>query len=322
MLINIGTAVILDWLIGDPPSWPHPIRFIGWIISTYEKWIRRFFKNLYVGGAFLMILTVLTVLGIYAIAAAIIHPYFFRLINIYLLYTCLACKCLGDEAKKVKRLIVEDKLEDSRKELGYLVGRDTDNLTVEQVLRGIIETVSENTVDGILAPLFYMILGAIVDFKLQTNGFSVAVVTAMIYKSVNTLDSMVGYMQAPYREIGCVSAKTDDVLNWIPARVGAIIMVIAGGFLRLDFMSGIKMVIRDHGNHKSPNCGYPEAATAGLLGIQLGGTNIYFGQSVYKPTIGDAIRAFEVKDIDSSIRIMYLSEVILFAVLFAIYRVI
>ena len=307
MLVNIGIAVLLDWLVGDPPNWPHPVRFIGWLISNFEKLVRRFSKNLYVGGFVLMFLTVSTVLTLYVLVASVCHPYFLKILNIYLLYTCLACKCLKDEAIKVKKLIQSDQIEASRKELSYLVGRDTDTLTEEQVLRGIIETVSENTVDGILAPLFYMIVGSLFVF----NGISLAVILALLYKSVNTLDSMVGYMQAPYREIGMISAKTDDLLNFIPARVGAVLMLLAGIFLRLNFRNGFKMMIRDHGNHKSPNCGYPESVTAGLLGIQLGGTNVYFGEQVYKPTIGEKIRAFKVVDIDKSVKIMYVSESIL-----------
>lgn len=308
MLVDIGIAVLLDWLIGDPPNWPHPVRFIGWLISNLEKMIRRFFGNLYVGGFVLAFLTVTIVVMLYTITAMISHPYFLKILNIYLLYTCLACKCLKDEAIKVKKLIESNQIEASRKELGYLVGRDTDNLTEKQVLRGILETVSENTVDGILAPLFYMFLGSLI---LGTN-VSMAVVFALIYKSVNTLDSMVGYMQAPYREIGMISAKTDDVLNFIPARLGALFMLFAGFLLRYNVKEGFKIMKRDHGNHKSPNCGYPESVTAGLLGIQLGGTNVYFGQEVYKPTLGDKHRDFDAMDIDRSVRIMYGSEGLLF----------
>lgn len=307
MLVNIGIAVLLDWLVGDPPNWPHPVRFIGWLISKFEKIIRRFSNNLYVGGFVLMFLTVSTVVALYTLAASICHPYFLKILDIYLLYTCLACKCLKDEAIKVKHLIQSNQIEASRKELSYLVGRDTDTLTEEQVLRGIIETVSENTVDGILAPLFYMLVGSLFVF----NGLSLTVVLALIYKSVNTLDSMVGYMQAPYKEIGMISAKTDDLLNFIPARLGAVFMLLAGVILKLNFKNGFDMMVRDHKNHKSPNCGYPESVTAGLLGIQLGGTNVYFGEQVYKPTIGNKLRTFEVMDIDKSVKVMYVSESLL-----------
>ncbi|WP_207736374.1 adenosylcobinamide-phosphate synthase CbiB [Fusibacter ferrireducens] len=307
MLVDIGIAVLLDWLVGDPPNWPHPVRFIGWLISTFEKQIRRFSSNLYIGGFVLMILTVSSVVALYALAVSVCHPYFLRILNIYLLYTCLACKCLKDEAFKVKNLIQKNQVEASRKELSYLVGRDTETLTVEQVLRGIIETVSENTVDGILAPLFYMLVGSLFVY----NNISFAVVFALIYKSVNTLDSMVGYVQAPYKEIGMISAKTDDLLNFIPARIGAIFMLMAGAVLKLNFKNGLNVMMRDHRNHKSPNCGYPESVTAGLLDIQLGGTNVYFGETVYKPTIGDKLRDFDVVDIDKSVKVMYVSESIL-----------
>ena len=302
MLIDICVAVLLDWLIGDPPNWPHPVRFIGWLISAYEKLVRRFFKNLYLGGWFLLAATILTVLAFYMLAGLIFHPILFRILNIYLLYTAIACRCLKDEALKVKRLIEEERLEESRKELSYLVGRSTEALDKKQVLRGIIETVSENTVDGILAPIFYMIIGSF---------FGIPAIFALCYKAVNTLDSMIGYIQEPYKEIGFASAKTDDVLNFIPARIGAMLMLLAGAIVGLNFKEGLKVVLRDHANHKSPNCGYPEAATAGLLGIQLGGNNVYFGEIVKKPTIGDFIKELSTSDIDYSVKVMYVSEILM-----------
>jgi adenosylcobinamide-phosphate synthase len=170
------------------------------------------------------------------------------------------------------------------------------------VLRGIIETVSENTIDGILAPLFYMLIGA---------PFGLSVYFAVAYKVINTLDSTIGYMQAPYKEIGFVSAKIDDLANYIPARLGAILMLVAGGLVKQDLKNGWYILKRDCRNHKSPNCGFPEAVTAGLLRIQLGGTNTYFGEVVVKPTIGDAVKTLETTDIEKSIRVLYVAEVLL-----------
>ena len=302
MLELISLGVILDWIIGDPPNWPHPVRFFGWWIRRLENFIRMTFKNLYIGGLFLWIFALALPLGILAMLNLMLPKIIFDVISVYLFFACLAAKCLKDEAMKVKKFIDADALEASQKELGYLVGRDTKNLTKPQVLRGIVETVSENTVDGILAPIFYMFIGL-------PLGLSVYFVVA--YKIINTLDSMVGYKQAPYKEIGFVSAKVDDVFNYIPARLGSIMMLIAGAILRKDLKNGIKVLIRDRRNHKSPNCGYPEATTAGLLNIQLGGTNTYFGEVVVKPTIGDAKKILETSDIVASVQMIYVSEVLL-----------
>jgi len=303
-LLNvILLAIVIDWIFGDPYTWPHPVRFFGWWIRTLESFVRTFFQNLYGGGAVLLVLALAMPLAVLAVLNNILPTPFLIVLNVYLLYASLAAKCLKDEAMKVKKLIDADALEASKKELGYLVGRDTNNLTKTQVLRGIIETVSENTVDGILAPLFYMLLG---------SPFGLSVYFVIAYKIINTLDSTIGYLQAPYKEIGYCSAKLDDLANYIPARIGAIMMLIAGIFLRLDVKNSFKIMLRDHGNHKSPNCGYPEATTAGLLNIQLGGTNTYFGEVVVKPTIGDMNRPLSTDDIVASVKLIYVSEVILF----------
>src|SRR5690606_31611887 len=160
----------------------------------------------------------------------------------------------------------------------------------------VIETVAENTVDGVLAPIFYMVLGFY---------FKAPVQFALAYKVINTMDSMVGYIQAPYTEIGYAAAKLDDIANYIPARMGSILMILGGGLLGLNPKGGFHSLMRDRRNHKSPNSGYPEAAVAGLLKIQLGGSNTYFGQTVHKPTIGDRIRPLDENHIMDAIKIMY-----------------
>jgi adenosylcobinamide-phosphate synthase len=295
-------AVLLDWLIGDPPTWPHPVRIFGWWIRKLEKFTRATFHNLYTGGFFVWSMAVIVPLLLLYVLSLVLPVFLWKIISVYLLFTSLAAKCMKDEAYKVKRLLDNDALTASQKELGYLVGRDTANLTKPQVLRGIIETVSENTVDGILAPLFYMLVGA---------PFGLSVYFAVAYKVINTLDSTIGYMQAPYREIGFFSAKMDDIVNYIPARIGALFMLIAGGLLGQRFGNGWRILKRDCRNHKSPNCGFPEAVTAGLLAIQLGGTNTYFGEVVVKPTIGDAMNELDSEDITKSIRVLYAAESLL-----------
>lgn len=305
MLINIGIAIVLDLLIGDPPDWPHPIRLIGWIIARIEKWVRQNMKNLVVGGFLLLLGSILCVVLPVMILKAIIPPTFFRIIEIYLLYTCLASKCLAVEALKVKFSLENEPIEASRKQLSYLVGRDTRTLSEQEVTRGVVETVAENTIDGVLAPLFYMLIGA---------PFGLSLYFVLIYKVINTLDSMVGYIHPPYKEIGFASAKADDLVNLAPARLGAILMIIAGGMIGKNVKNGLKIFFRDRKNHKSPNSGHPESAIAGLLEIQLGGTNTYFGNVVEKPTIGDPIRALTANCITDTNRVMFASELLTFAI--------
>jgi len=187
--INILLAVLLDLLIGDPPNWPHPIRFIGWMIAKIEKFVRRNINNLYFGGLILMAGTIFATVMPVLFIKAIIHPTFFRIIEIYLLYTCLASKCLAQEGLKVKKTLDDNDIVMARKQLSYLVGRDTTTLDAPEITRGVVETIAENTIDGVIAPLFYMILGSF---------FGISVVFALAYKVVNTLDSMVGYIHPPY----------------------------------------------------------------------------------------------------------------------------
>lgn len=295
-------VVALDFILGDPPNWPHPIKWIGLSISRYEKAIRKSGLNLRMGGFILTLLSLTTVLTVSTLilkVAQLIHPLLEIIITIYLLYTSIAAKCLDVEAKKVYKAVHKKDIEKSRKMLSYLVGRDTSQLDFEEVIRGVVETVAENTIDGVLAPLFYMGIGFY---------FGVPVQFALGYKVINTLDSMVGYLQEPYIEIGYASAKLDDIANYIPARIGSLFMVLAGGLLGYNVKQGFKVLIRDRRNHKSPNCGYPESAVAGLLKIQLGGTNTYFGQRVYKPTIGDKDTPLTAKHIINTIKIMYGAE--------------
>ncbi|MBS4535166.1 cobalamin biosynthesis protein CobD [Clostridium sp. D2Q-14] len=299
------SAIILDYILGDPYSFPHPIIYVGKMIGFYEKQIRRNMTNLKLGGFILLILSLVTVVlvihGI-LIVAGLISNMIKSVLMVYFIYTLLAAKCLNLEAKKVYDEIIIGNVEKARIKISYLVGRDTSSLSLEEINRATIETVAENTIDGVLAPVFYVFLGFLVGYPLEIM---------FLYKTVNTLDSMVGYIQEPYKDIGFASAKLDDILNYIPARIGSIFMVIAGGIMGYDIKNGFRILKRDRLNHKSPNCGYPESAIAGLLNIQLGGSNIYFGEQVYKPTLGDKSRTLKAEDILSTIKIMYMSEILL-----------
>ena len=305
VLLFLILPVILDRIIGDPHSFPHPITYVGKTISKYEKYIRALGISLKVGGFILLILSLITVISIISLVILIagkVSESLSIVISIYFLYTSLASRCLDIEARKVYDSLLKDKIEVSRIKLSYLVGRDTSSLTKEEVIKGTVETVAENTIDGILAPLMFIAIGIYFGYPVQFVFF---------YKTINTLDSMVGYKNEKYGEIGYASAKLDDIVNYIAARLGSIAMLFGAFLLRMDFKNGWKILKRDRRNHNSPNCAYPEAVVSGALNIRLGGTHTYFGKAVYKPTIGDANRAVKSEDIIYTIKIMYISEFIL-----------
>lgn len=294
-------AVVLDLIFGDPYWFPHPVRFIGNYIAAVEKWIRSFSKTpkeLKSAGFLLWLIVVATTFLItYGLCkiAYLFGGIIGTVVEVFILYTTLSIKCLRFEAKKIYETIKNGSLEDSRKALSYIVGRDTTNLSFPEIIRAVVETVAENAVDGIIAPMLY--------------GFIGGAPLAMAYKAVNTLDSMVGYKNDKYIDLGCVSAKIDDVWNFVPARLSPIAFfmgALTGGF---DFKNSLIISIRDRKNHKSPNCAFPEGAVAGALGVQLGGTNIYFGKEVYKPTIGDFKRELENEDIVKTNRLVLLTSI-------------
>lgn len=315
--IILIASIALDYILGDPPNWPHPVRFIGAVIKKYEKFIRSLKGlDLKVGGFILTSATITTVLLSFTLVldvAKLIHPLLKTVLEIYLVYSLLAAKCLEVETIKVYKALESNDITKSRQMLSYLVGRDTSQLNTEDIIRGAVETIAENTIDGVLAPLFYLGIGLY---------FNIPVQAILLYKTINTLDSMVGYIQEPYTKIGYASAKLDDIANFIPARLGSIIMILAGIVLRYDGKKGMQILIRDKKNHKSPNCGYPESVVAGLLQIQLGGTNTYFGQQVYKPTIGDALKELSPRHIKDTIKIMYGAELIMAAFMIIILNII
>ncbi|MDF1616642.1 adenosylcobinamide-phosphate synthase CbiB [Petrocella sp. FN5] len=299
------TVTFLDYLIGDPPNWPHPIIYIGKLISWLEKQLRKYGLATKFGGFILFIVTVLItlstltfILNISGKAGKVVEG----IVLIYFLTSALAATCLKKEVMKVAYALKHSTIEESRITLSYLVGRETKTLTHEAIIKATVETTAENTIDGVIAPLFYMVIGLILDCPVQM---------VFLYKTINTLDSMVGYIQEPYTQIGYVSAKMDDLVNLIPARLGSLMMLLSGVFLRLDVQQGLKIWKRDCRKHKSPNAGHPESVVAGLLGIRLGGTHTYFSQVLEKPTIGDSTRKIEIHDIKKTVQIMYASELML-----------
>ncbi|MEG2246625.1 MAG: adenosylcobinamide-phosphate synthase CbiB [Peptostreptococcaceae bacterium] len=292
-------AYVLDLIIGDPYSFPHPVRFIGNLIRFVEMKIRNIAKTkkqLKIGGFILWIVTVGTTITVTSLILNIfmVSKILYMIISSVILYTTLSTKCLADEAKKIYEVLKMGDIEKSRKQLSYIVGRDTTSLNEQEIIRATVETVAENTVDGIIAPMMY--------------GFIGGPVLAMSYKAINTLDSMVGYKNEKYGDLGFASAKIDDIANFIPARITPFFMMIASLPLRFNAKESIHIAIRDRKNHKSPNCAYSEGAVAGALEVQLGGTNMYFGKEVYKPTIGDKHRELEIEDIIRTNKIMYVTS--------------
>lgn len=310
-IISVCVGFILDLIFGDPYSLPHPIKYIGRYIAYWEKVVRHVSVNergLKIGGFVMwaaVVSTTFIVTGTVLSIAGEINQYLYYIVNAILIYTTLATKCLKDEAVKIYDVLKVNDIKTSRKYLSYIVGRDTQNLSKPEITRAVIETVAENTVDGIIAPMFYAFIGG--------------APLAMAYKAVNTLDSMVGYKNEKYKDIGFASAKLDDLFNFIPARLSLVFISIGAMLLGLDYKNAFKIGFRDRKNHKSPNCAYSEGAVAGALSIQLGGTNVYFGQVVEKPTIGDKIKEVNEEHIVMTNKIMYASSasaLVLFAAVF------
>lgn len=295
---SILLGVLMDLLIGDPYNFPHPVKLMGKIISLEENLARKIFKSdkgLKLAGLIIVVINILLAFIIPLLLLKWLQKYkiVYRITYIYLIYTTIAARCLHHEAIMVSKAL-DKGLDEGRKRLSYIVGRDTSQLSEEKIIIATIETVAENTSDGVIAPLFYIaILG---------------VPGGLAYKFINTMDSMLGYMNEDYFNLGYFPAKADDLFNLIPARITGLLMNI-GSIAKFDVRNGFKIMKRDNKNHKSPNSGYPESAVSGLLGIQLGGGNYYHGEYVDKPYIGDEINSVNRKHINKTIEIMYRTEI-------------
>ncbi|MFL0197885.1 adenosylcobinamide-phosphate synthase CbiB [Clostridium sp. WILCCON 0269] len=310
--INIFAAVIIDWIIGDPRGFPHPVIYIGKLINYLEKKGRKICKNekalKMFGGIIVLIVGMVSFFIPFIILMLLrVNIILYQIVNIFLIWTTISAKCLAVEAGKVYRDLKKGNIIEARTKLSYIVGRDTTNLKSDEIVRASVETVAENTSDGVIAPLMYAaIFGA---------------PFAMLYKGINTMDSMLGYMNEKYKYIGFFPAKIDDIFNFIPARITGIFMCVSAFIVKGDPVETFKIMIRDRKNHKSPNCAYPEAAAAGAMKVQLGGANAYFGEIVYKPTIGDKCIELNFNHIKESIKLMYFSEInimIFFAIILVI----
>ena len=301
--MNHLTALLLgfciDLLLGDPRWLYHPVQAIGALISHLEPPLRRAFpQRLRLAGAVLVI-AVVAITGIVTGGLLFLlhrlHPVAGFVGETIVCWLILATKSLRTESMKVVKALENGTLDDGRKAVSMIVGRDTEHLSEEEVLKAAVETVAENASDGILAPLlFAAVLGP---------------VGGMCYKAVNTMDSMVGYKNDRYLDFGRAAAKVDDVLNFLPARISGFLMCLAA-YLGFDGKNAFRIFFRDRKNHASPNSAHTEAACAGALGLKLGGTHDYFGKPVVKPTIGDDLRPVRRGDVATANRLALLTAIL------------
>ncbi len=309
-MLDIIAGYILDLILGDPQWSFHPVRCIGKSIRVTEGLIRRHIAGVRgekAGGVALAVIVVgiayFSVYGVLKLASS--RWILYHAVNILFIYFIIAVRDLHEEAMEVFRALEAGDVSLAREMLSRIVGRDTCNLDENEIIRAAVETVAENTSDGVIAPLFYICLGG--------------APLGMAYKAVNTLDSMVGYKNDRYRYLGWASARLDDLANYLPARVTGVLVVAASLFRPGSSLRGWRTMVRDGRNHSSPNSGYPEAAVAGCLGIRLGGTSYYFGEKVEKPTIGDAVRDMEIQDIRRAIQLMYTASILFMGIMAGVF---
>ena len=291
-------AVLLDFLIGDPSYYYHPIRIMGRTIRREEQFVRAHVsgdRGLFWAGLCMLVFNLLATILILTGIFSLLNDRGAKIFSLYLIYSAIAGRELIKCANAV-RLALFKSIEEARYQLSMIVGRDTANLSEEKIVRATVETVAENTSDGIIAPLFYILF--------------FGPVGGMVYKFVNTMDSTIGYRNEKYEYLGKAAAIFDDWVNFIPARITGLLFVCAAYLLGYDARGSYEIMIRDHGKHKSPNAGYPEAAMAGMLGVRLGGPSQYFGHMDNKPYIGNDRRPIKPNDITRANRAAITSEII------------
>lgn len=307
-------AFFLDTVLGDPQSRWHPVAVLGRFISFLERLLypadggnqRKFAM-----GALLTLLVLCisyaAAEGLLLAARALPVAWGTDLVSVVLLYFCISPRMLAKAGQEIYALLVKGDLAAARERVGYIVGRDTDRLDEADAARAAIETVAENTVDGVIAPLFFFAFGG--------------APLAVLYRAANTMDSMLGYKNERYLYFGRMAARVDDVLNYVPARLTGVLFVMAAFLLGYDGRNALNMLVRDAAGHPSPNGGYAEAPVAGALHIRLGGVNYYFGERHFRAYMGDAHMDISAKHILGAIRLMYTVTVLflLFYYLFFLY---
>lgn len=305
--IAIAAGIVLDFLVGDPHNIPHPVCMIGRLIGGLEKRLRACFgetaRRKRLAGTLLWIVVFFfsgAVPAVILYAAWCVHPWIYTVLAALMCCQIMATKSLKDESMKVYDALKEQDIVKARRQVSMIVGRDTDRLDADGVARAAVETVAENTSDGSIAPLFYIMIGG------PVLGF--------LYKAVNTMDSMLGYKNETYLDFGRTAAKMDDVWNLIPSRLAAIFMTLVSFLIGFDGKNAWKIFLRDRKKSPSPNSAQTESVCAGALGVKLLGDTMYFGTIHHKETVGDARRAIEAQDICRANRLLY-ATVIMAAVL-------
>jgi adenosylcobinamide-phosphate synthase len=291
-LIAITFAVVLDLIIGDPPSWPHPVKWIGALISRLDKRLNQGSgrKGKGIMMLFIVLLAVFVPVLFLCWGAYQIHPLIGIMVEGILISTSIAHKSLKDAAMEVYDPLQKDDYQKARLKLSYIVGRDTEQLTESEIVRGTVETVAENTSDGVTAPMFWAWIGG--------------APFALLYRAINTCDSMVGYKNDKYLDFGWASARMDDIANWVPSRLTGFTMLLANQPQKTKVKNTWNILFRDAKKHPSPNSGWCEAGAAALLGVQLGGVNTYKGIVSNRALMGDVLYPLERNDIIRIIAIL------------------
>lgn len=311
--VDMIFAFGLDLMLGDPERFPHPVRFIGWLISRLEKGTRKIFSNERVSGTVTGLLTVLiSAAAVYATIklANFADPVIGRIVSILWLYMGLSARSLAESAYRISDDLERNDIESARKSLSCIVGRDTRNLGESEIARGAVESVAENTVDGIFTPIFFALIGAFTPVG--------AAAAMWAFKAMSTCDSMIGHKDEQYIRFGTFSARLDDVANYIPARLCYILFPLASFILGYSPVKCFRTALRDSKHHASPNSGIPEAATAGALEIRLGGTVYYDGIPCEKKPFGGEFPPPGKKHILKSVRLMWLTTVLMIAIAIAV----
>ena len=308
-MITTITAFFIDMLIGDPRTKFHPVVLIGNLISLIEKILYCKYDSdnkKFIKGTILVVIVTATIfvigVGIVKLIKLIDFPLVQIFIEAFLLSFMIAPKSLASAGKEIYNLLIASDIIEARRKVSWIVGRDTNKLDESEIARATIETIAENTVDGIISPLFFFIVGIFFDFY--------ALSLAMVYRAANTMDSMIGYKNEKYLYFGRAAAHFDDVLNYIPARLTAMLFIVSAIILKLDYKNAIYTMRRDADKHPSPNGGYAEATVAGALNIRLGGFNSYFGKISFREYMGEPIEILSARHILLTIQMMYTATIL------------
>ncbi len=307
LTFQIVLAFLADLLIGDPKGYPHPVKIIARLALNLEIFSRRFFSSPKLAGIFTTFTVVfLSYSSVWLVVRGLTHIHIWMgwVTSIFFIYTALSIRSLFDESRPVFHHLKESNLPKARESLSKIVGRDTNNLEESEIVRATVETIAESTVDGIIAPIFFAVLGG--------------APLAIAYKAINTMDSLFGYKNETYLHFGWAPARLDDIANWFPARLSIPVIALGAFLIGLNGKNSLSLAIRDGSKHPSPNSGIPEAAMAGALGIRLGGTSYYSGAINIKPLIGDNLRELDLSDITQSQKLMFSASLLAIAMVICV----